>query len=168
MTTSNAAAATTSSDTAFTGTAPADTASAALVAGMTALTDGQFRPIAGLFPPQLEQLFTPDYVQYEPGMAPGLTGVRSFFSSLQAAFPDLHGRVDHVVFDGDKLVAAMTWQGTHDGPFLGAAPTGRQLTYSRIEIWRVRDGKLTEHWGYFDYQSTAEMLAQLTPRPDFT
>ena len=27
------------------------------------------------------------------------------------------------------------------------APTGREVTVEHVEMWRVTDGKIVEHWG---------------------
>ncbi len=50
--------------------------------------------------------------------------------------------------------------GTHTGPYLGAAPTGRRIVFKGIEIVRVRDGLITERWGEWD---GLDLLAQLGP-----
>jgi steroid delta-isomerase-like uncharacterized protein len=111
---------------------------------------GEFLPLAQLFPADLSALFPDDYAQHEERMDGGLDGIRAFLDQLRTAFPDIEGRVDDVVAEGDRVVVRMTWQGTHTGEFLGVAPTGRRVSYGRIEVWRIADGRLAEHWGQFD------------------
>ena len=40
-----------------------------------------------------------------------------------------------------------TYHGTHKAEFFGIAPTGRKIQFETVDVMRVRDGKITEHWG---------------------
>jgi len=48
--------------------------------------------------------------------------------------------------------------GTHQGRFIGKEATGRVFEVDAIDILRVKDGKLCEHWGVIDSE---QILAQL-------
>jgi hypothetical protein len=37
--------------------------------------------------------------------------------------------------------------GTHQGTFLGIAPTGRKIHFETVDAMRVHEGKIIEHWG---------------------
>ena len=37
-----------------------------------------------------------------------------------------------------------TYHGTHDGPFLGVAPTRRKVSFETVDVMRVQDGKITK------------------------
>jgi predicted ester cyclase len=52
-----------------------------------------------------------------------------------------------------------TYHGTHRGDFMGTAPTGR--SFDAMDIMRVRDGKITDHWGVSD---AASLMRQLGAR----
>ena len=52
-----------------------------------------------------------------------------------------------VLSEGDRVVVHSTFTGTHTGPFLGIAASGARVTMPSIEIWRIADGKIVEHWG---------------------
>lgn len=59
----------------------------------------------------------------------------------------------------DGMVAVRwTAVGTHRGAYLGAAPTGRRVTFKGIEVIRVRDGRIVERWGEWD---GLQLLGQL-------
>lgn len=135
-----------------------------LVHQFAEMADGNFRKLEELFPPDFSMVFPPNYLQHELGMAQGIGGVQTFLDMLKAAFPDIEGRVDDVVSQGNKMVVRMTWEGTHQGDFLGIAPTGRRVSYGRIEIERLEDGKLAEHWGEYDFYG---LLRQLGAVPAF-
>lgn len=53
----------------------------------------------------------------------------------------------HIVAEGDRVVAHVTLTGTHTGELLGVPATGRRFEFHSLEMWRVQDGKLIEHWG---------------------
>jgi predicted SnoaL-like aldol condensation-catalyzing enzyme len=97
----------------------------------------------------LQGLFAQPYIQHG-----GLKG------GTRTVFPDLHVTVEDRIFAGDKIVARNTWSGTHRGTFLGIAPTGKQVTIRTIDIWRVDDGKLAEHWDVIDLGALEKQLRE--------
>jgi predicted ester cyclase len=52
-----------------------------------------------------------------------------------------------LVADGDRVVHHSFSRMRHTGDAFGVAATGRELTFHSLEIWRVADGKIVEHWG---------------------
>ena len=75
------------------------------------------------------------------------------------AFPDLHLDVQFTVADGGRIMVYSSTTGTHSGPFMGMAPTGKRLKVNGVGVFRFNDeGKVAAHWGVFD---TFGMLAQL-------
>jgi predicted SnoaL-like aldol condensation-catalyzing enzyme len=63
-----------------------------------------------------------------------------------AAFPDVKATINQWVVQGDLVTAIVTLTGTHQDTFIGVAPTGRAVTWSIIDVWRVKDGKITDLW----------------------
>jgi predicted ester cyclase len=83
-----------------------------------------------------------------PGMSTGPDGMLSTFNNvLRPAFPDLRVDVHDQIAEGDKVTTRKTIRGTHQGPLLGIAPTGKQVAIEVIDIIRLRDGQYVEHWG---------------------
>ncbi len=108
----------------------------------------------------IAQTFAPDYKRYLSAAAPPLdaAGQMKRMAGLRAAFPDLNGTVDAMIAEGDTVVAQLTIQGTHQGEFMGIAPTGKTFKSRVIEIIRIEDGKFVKHWGGPD---TYDILQQL-------
>ena len=63
----------------------------------------------------------------------------------------------------DRVVRVETWSATHSGEFLGLPPTGRRVTTHFLEMWRVEDGKIVEHWGGFNAVPVYRQLTEGAP-----
>ena len=63
------------------------------------------------------------------------------------SFPDWHIAIEDLIAEGDSVWAHVTVTGTHKGEYsvLPVAPTGKKITESDIDKWRVVDGKIVEH-----------------------
>jgi predicted ester cyclase len=42
--------------------------------------------------------------------------------------------------------------------FVGVEPTGKKVKFGTIDIWRVEDGKLAEHWDQVDFAGILKQL----------
>jgi predicted ester cyclase len=110
---------------------------------------------------EFREAIAENYVQHNGRAGQGLAGTQATIRSYFETFPDVHVQAEDVIIDGDKVVARLTITATHSHPVqLGPnapvfPPTGKKLTWSDIEIWRVVDGKFVEHWDQAD-------LAELT------
>lgn len=109
--------------------------------------------------------FSPSFVDHavRPGMPPGIEGTRLFFNMLFTAFPDLHATIQDIIAEGDKVVLRMTCEGTHQGMFMGAPPTGKRVKWSFIDINRIVDGKVVEHWAEVDTIGIMQQLGLVPP-----
>jgi len=109
--------------------------------------------------------FSPSVVDHavRPGMPPGIQGTRLFFNMMFTAFPDLRATIQDIIAEGDKVVDRMTCEGTHQGMFMGAPPTGRRVTWSFIDINRIVDGKVVEHWAEVDTMGIMQQLGLVPP-----
>jgi len=100
------------------------------------------------------------FVEHEevPGLEPTKEGVLQMFRMYRAAFPDLHTALEDVLVDGDRVVVRGTDRGTHLGDFMGFPASGRKVTTTWIEIFRMENGKAAEGWLESD---SATLRAQL-------
>ena len=83
-----------------------------------------------------EELFADDFVDHttQPGtgMTPDKAGVRKLYASIREAFPDFHAEIHWQLADGDRVTTYKTYHGTHEGEFLGVAPTHRKIISKRL------------------------------------
>jgi steroid delta-isomerase-like uncharacterized protein len=107
-----------------------------------------------------EELFADDFVDRtpQPGTTPDKDGVRVLYHRLREAFPDFRPEIGWQTVDGDVVTTFKTYHGTHLGPFLGIAPTGRTVQFETVDAMRVRDGKIVEHWGVANLYSVVHQL----------
>ncbi|MCO5172204.1 MAG: ester cyclase [Planctomycetes bacterium] len=106
----------------------------------------------------LDPLVRADYIQHNEAVAGGRAGLRAFVEEVRRAFPDLEVTIEDLVAEGDRVVARISTRGTHRGPFLGRPATGRVVVGRAIDIFRVQDGQLAEHWDVMDVHG---LLAQM-------
>ncbi len=91
----------------------------------------------------------------------GLEGFKQSVASLRAAFPDLYVTLEDVISVGDKVVVRWMDRGTHQGEFLGMAPTGKRVKTTGITIFHMAGGRIVEQWTNWD---TLNLMAQLGVR----
>ena len=77
---------------------------------------------------------------------------------VRSAFADLRVTVDDVVVEGDAIAWRWTLTGTHAGPLLDIAATGKRVTLRGVNFQRVRDGRVAEHWTLADLAGVARQL----------
>src|ERR687898_1115248 len=99
------------------------------------------------YTPQTEvDVLAPGYVAHAPGL-PGpldLEGWSQFTATFVEAFPDLRLTVEDIFSEGNMVAARVAFRGTHSGEFQGIPPTGKEVSFTAIEVNRVRDGKVEE------------------------
>jgi steroid delta-isomerase-like uncharacterized protein len=111
-------------------------------------------------------LFADDYVNHQKSAAAppppaGKTmkqGSLAFFQARLTGIPDLRVSVEAMLASGEKAAASFVYEGTHGGLYYGVAPTGKPLRFTSCDIFRLKDGRIAEHWGMGDI---AGVLAQL-------
>ncbi|MEU6071313.1 MULTISPECIES: ester cyclase [Streptomyces] len=92
----------------------------------------------------------PGHIDHNPVVADGIEANAAFFQQIFDAFPDVHVVAHDVIVDGDRIAGRFEYSGTHRGTFFGVEGTGRTLSFQSIDIWRVEDGLLAEHWDQLD------------------
>jgi len=113
----------------------------------------------------VDDCLTPDFVVHDPpfGGQPDAEGMRAMAAAFRTAFPDWHSDV-HLLIAEDDLVAEMfTASGTQRGEMLGVAPTGRPASLPGTNVFRVRDGRISEFWPRVDELGLLQQLG-LAPR----
>lgn len=100
----------------------------------------------------LDELMAPNYARYLPGQDTPLDreGQKRRIAGFRAALPDMDFLIEDLFAEGDRVVFRVKIRGTHTGTFMGVAPTGKQLVATAIDIARLENGKIVDHWGEMD------------------
>ena len=101
----------------------------------------------------VDELFATDLVEHQFGLestgSEALERVRRAMADVHAMAPDIQYTIeDWAERDGISWVR-VTGRGTLTGAFFGP-PSGRPFEITVIDVARVVDGKLVEHWGVPD------------------
>jgi steroid delta-isomerase-like uncharacterized protein len=107
-----------------------------------------------------DELFADNFVDHttQPGTTPDKAGVRKLYTYMREAFPDFHAEIHWQLADGDRVTTFKTYYGTHEGSFLGVAATHRKIHFETVDVMRVQDGKITDHWGVGNLLSLMQQI----------
>ena len=99
-----------------------------------------------------EDIIADDCVYHDgpPDLLPGPEGVKEWAIMFRSGFIDLRITEEEFIAEGDKVVGRFVAQGTHQGEFMGVRATGNSIKISGINIMRIADGKIVEHWVNYD------------------
>lgn len=107
----------------------------------------------------IDELHAPDFVGHYSGVPGGpirgREALKQFFTTYLAAFK-IQVTTEFLFAEGDKVAVHDINQVKHTGPFQGLPPTGKELTLSSTDIYRIADGRIAEQW--FESDFTGGML----------
>ena len=108
----------------------------------------------------IDRFMAEDFVEHEsiPGMDNTRETPRQLFTMMLSAFPDFRATVHDILQDGDKVVARVTFSGTHQGEFMGVPASGNQVRWDAIDILQFRDDKAVAHWGVMDMAAAMSQM----------
>jgi predicted ester cyclase len=106
---------------------------------------------------EMEKFISPNYTEIHEGKRHhvGIKGAIEHIVGVRHTYPDLKITVDQQIAEGDWVATCITARGTHKGSWLGIKPTGKQVSFTGVNIEKVENGKITEHGG------AANLLFQL-------
>ena len=71
--------------------------------------------------------------------------------------------IDDMIAEGDRVAVRLTSSARQVGEFMGMPPSGKRYEIEEIHWFRVRDGKVVEHWHQMDQMG---MMKQLGAMPE--
>jgi steroid delta-isomerase-like uncharacterized protein len=113
----------------------------------------------------LDEIISPAYINHNPGMANpvhGPEGLKPIVSWIRQAFPDLKYVIENMVVSETQVAVHTTMHGTHTGDFFGLAPTNKAIKVSQMQIERIVNNKIVEHWRVTDDLTMLRQLGQLS------
>jgi len=107
---------------------------------------------------RLNEIMRDDYIQHNEDVPQGRTGFKEFFEQMFKAMPDFTYTIKKIVAEGDTVMMYSTTTATHLGEWLGNPPTGNKLKFDVVDIFRIENGKIAEHW---DVADTLKLFTQV-------
>ncbi|MEW6086371.1 MAG: ester cyclase [Chloroflexota bacterium] len=109
----------------------------------------------------IHELVAAEYVDHSaiPAPAPGAEGFKKRVEMLRAAFAPKMSFGEFLA-ENDLVAFSWTMDGVHQGVFAGVQPTGKQIKVSGINIERMKDEKIVEHWSHFDLAGLMKQINQ--------
>ena len=114
----------------------------------------------------LDEFLAPDFVEHNPfpGIPPTREGWKQAFKMFVDGAPGYHV-VEDLLAEGDKVAGRITAYGTHEGDLFGIPRTGKQIRVAGMAIWRIKRGRIVEHWHETDQLGLMQQLSGI-PRPE--
>ena len=111
-----------------------------------------------------ERFISPAYKDHNapPHAAVGVAGLLAHLNGIRKTFPDFKMQCHEAVAEGEWVALRVTAEGTHSGEWMGIQPTGKKIFLKGINLDRVVDGLIVEHYGEAD---TVSMLVQMGLEP---
>lgn len=101
----------------------------------------------------VDELCAADLVEHQFGLAgvgpEAIQHVKDAIRDVHRATPDISFTIEDAVERGDTIWVRVRARGTATGPFFGP-PSGRPIDITVVDIARVVDGRIVEHWGVPD------------------
>jgi len=104
------------------------------------------------------------------GLKVGREGYKMVLEDIDATFPDWKFEIEDIVEAGDSVIVRTTVSGTHlgrsefpvnAGMLVGVEPTGKNFEVQHIHWYKLRDGKICEHYANRDDLAMMQQLGLL-------
>lgn len=82
-------------------------------------------------------------------------------TTLFTAFPDFTVMAKQISVDAQRVWVEWVMEGTHEGTFLGIAPTQRRIVIRGASALLLRNGKVAEERRYWDASHLLRQLGQV-------
>ena len=97
----------------------------------------------------IREFISEDYSEvYEGERYPiGIQGAIDHVLGVRRVFPDLNLTIENQISEGEWVVTTYSVTGTFKDEWFGMKPTGKPITFTGVNVDRIKDGKIIEHGG---------------------
>lgn len=109
----------------------------------------------------LNSILSENYINHTPSTPnppKGPAGLKPIILAIREGFPDLHYEIRDIIITRDRAVVRVIMTGTQTGALFGIAPTGKHVEVNQINIEKIENGKITEHWRVTDELAMMKQL----------
>ena len=80
--------------------------------------------------------------------------------STEQIFPDMQVDILDLIEEHERIAVRARFTGTHSAELCGVPATGKKISFEALEIFRVKNGKIVESWGYWPDMQILELLTK--------
>jgi steroid delta-isomerase-like uncharacterized protein len=114
-------------------------------------------------PEAVDELLADDFVPHTwPFTGDGKADLKATIERVSKGLTNPVFTIEDMLAEDDRVAVRLTGGARQTGPFMGMPPSDRSYSIGEIHIFRIREGKVTEHWHQFDGMG---MMRQLAPPP---
>jgi predicted ester cyclase len=98
---------------------------------------------------KIEDFISPEYVEVYDGKryAVGIEGARKHILGGHETYQDLQLKIEKQIAEDQWVVTCLTARGIHRGTWMGIKPTGKEVSFTVVNVDKVVDGRIVEHGG---------------------
>ena len=110
----------------------------------------------------VDELLSDDFVSHTwHSTGDGKADLKAAMERLSTVLANPHFAIEEMIAEDDRVAVRLTAGATQVGAFMGLAPSGKSYTIGEIHIFRIRDGKVAEHWHQYDQLAMMRQLGAL-------
>jgi steroid delta-isomerase-like uncharacterized protein len=110
----------------------------------------------------VDELLADDFASHTwPSTGDGKADLKRAIDRVSGALDDVRFAVEDLIAEDDRVAARLTASAKQVGEFVGIPPSDRSYTIGEIHIFRIRDGKMVEHWHQHDRMGMMRQLGAL-------
>jgi predicted ester cyclase len=129
------------------------------------LVQRYYDEVLGGQPEVADEIFGPEHQHAPWNGTRGPESVKDYVAVLLVILPDVQVEVQHLIAEGDLVVADVLLTGTHQGELLHIPATGKQITTREMCFFRVQEGRIVARWYIFDGVEAMQQLGGIVQPP---
>ena len=110
----------------------------------------------------VDELLADDFIAHTwPSTGRPKADLKAAIDRTSGALEDPRFTIEDVIAEGDRVAVRLTTSATQVGEFMGLPASNKRYEIGEIHIFRVRDGKVTEHWHQLDQMGMMKQLGAM-------
>jgi len=98
----------------------------------------------------IDQYVSEDVIEHQFGRKNGREELKKSIQALALGFSERQYKLIRFSVDGNIVWGHYQFSGVHTGLFFGHQPTGKKVTIDVMDIARIFNNQIVEHWGVPD------------------
>ena len=110
----------------------------------------------------VDELLADDFVGHTwPSTGKPKDDLKAAIGMARGALADVRFTIDDLIAEADRVAARITTSARQVGAFMKIPPSGKRYEIEEIHVFRIRDGKVAEHWHQFDQMGLMQQLGAM-------